>query len=460
MADGDAPRLPQELIDMIIDNLCSDRAALKQCSLVCGNWLPQSSRYLLRRVYWPPRAYKDTACSKLENALVLEPSLRCSPCDCPTTAESSFETCIRILSSSFRLRSSIRELELTSRRIRCGKIPGSSISQVLDLLTIVTIMNHLPHLEILRINHGALRSQSLPRSPVDSYKLKKLHLKDLTSNGGIISILELLSLSRCTIHRFSIGCSQGGWFADVDFSARHSDLAALDIEALEFPTRNQLYESSHAPCRDIIARTNMASLRHVACYELTPQLLMLIRATPNLESLIFIIARNNRIFAIPPGALPQSLASVTFRMYLALDTSNAVVGMDPAVRAGNGDLCSWMFMHVGVTLATLGSLNLREVVISFRPSLDKRGAEALGGRGVYPTFESALSGDWQYFAVVLGFFESLRAVVVEVDFSCCEAESLLLFQQEPGRCATIARNVATHHLPSQFVDILQVREVQ
>ena len=43
-------RLPQELVDQIIDALQDDKRTLATCSLTCQSWVPRSSRYLLRHV--------------------------------------------------------------------------------------------------------------------------------------------------------------------------------------------------------------------------------------------------------------------------------------------------------------------------------------------------------------------------------------------------------------------------
>jgi hypothetical protein len=43
-------RVPQELIDTVIDNLHKDHHGLLACSLVCRSWLPSSQRHLFRRV--------------------------------------------------------------------------------------------------------------------------------------------------------------------------------------------------------------------------------------------------------------------------------------------------------------------------------------------------------------------------------------------------------------------------
>ncbi|KAF8509960.1 hypothetical protein JB92DRAFT_3119393 [Gautieria morchelliformis] len=67
-------RLPQEMVDAILDNLCEDdgHKALLTCSQVCHSWLPSSQRNLFRRITFG----KDGGHSKrLGQALLSSPHL-------------------------------------------------------------------------------------------------------------------------------------------------------------------------------------------------------------------------------------------------------------------------------------------------------------------------------------------------------------------------------------------------
>ncbi|KAK0455777.1 uncharacterized protein EV420DRAFT_1481218 [Desarmillaria tabescens] len=50
LVQSHSPPLPQELIDCIIDILCSDIPALRSCSLVCRSFLPRAREHLFREV--------------------------------------------------------------------------------------------------------------------------------------------------------------------------------------------------------------------------------------------------------------------------------------------------------------------------------------------------------------------------------------------------------------------------
>ena len=48
------PRMPQEVVDQVIDHLHDDMKALRACSLVCRAWTPASSVHLFTTLFWPP----------------------------------------------------------------------------------------------------------------------------------------------------------------------------------------------------------------------------------------------------------------------------------------------------------------------------------------------------------------------------------------------------------------------
>lgn len=43
--------LPQELIDIVLDNLHDDQRSLRQCSLVCKAWVPRCRSYIFEHIY-------------------------------------------------------------------------------------------------------------------------------------------------------------------------------------------------------------------------------------------------------------------------------------------------------------------------------------------------------------------------------------------------------------------------
>jgi hypothetical protein len=54
-------RLPPELIDMIIAELCTDSAALASCALVCKSWVPASRHNLFSRITISQTNYSETS---------------------------------------------------------------------------------------------------------------------------------------------------------------------------------------------------------------------------------------------------------------------------------------------------------------------------------------------------------------------------------------------------------------
>ncbi|EMD39762.1 hypothetical protein CERSUDRAFT_112043 [Gelatoporia subvermispora B] len=64
-------RLPPEIIDEVIDQLCGDSKNLKTCALVCRAWLPRSRRCLYQQVIVGP----DTNVIRLQDLLKTNPNI-------------------------------------------------------------------------------------------------------------------------------------------------------------------------------------------------------------------------------------------------------------------------------------------------------------------------------------------------------------------------------------------------
>ena len=50
-----AQTLPEELLELVFDDLHDDKASLSRCSCVCRAWLSQSSRFLFRDLKLQPQ---------------------------------------------------------------------------------------------------------------------------------------------------------------------------------------------------------------------------------------------------------------------------------------------------------------------------------------------------------------------------------------------------------------------
>lgn len=132
-------KLPQEIIDTIIDLLIGDKATLTQCSLVCRAWVPRSSARLFISFRWPRcRDPQSNAGAKQR---------KCGGKHC-------FRLCLQVLTNSSRICGAIEELSLASHNCKRGldspeawRSGGNPIP--LDILH--SILCLLPRLRRLRI---------------------------------------------------------------------------------------------------------------------------------------------------------------------------------------------------------------------------------------------------------------------------------------------------------------------
>lgn len=86
-------KLPQKLVDAIIDQLYYDKASLRQCSLVCRSWVPRTSEHLFSCFSWPRCTRTDRECAKREYG-----------------GKHCFDKCLRILKNSPRICGIISDL--------------------------------------------------------------------------------------------------------------------------------------------------------------------------------------------------------------------------------------------------------------------------------------------------------------------------------------------------------------
>ena len=94
-------KVPQDVVDVVIDHLHADMKTLKTCSLVCNGWVPSSSWHLFSAFSWPP-------CTSRFGSLAT----------CPKTPTGELRELVRILSSSNRLCTYIRRLRLGTHKCR------------------------------------------------------------------------------------------------------------------------------------------------------------------------------------------------------------------------------------------------------------------------------------------------------------------------------------------------------
>lgn len=427
------PEIPQELVDAIIDNLHSDMDTLKQCSLVRKNWLPRSSRHLLRRVHWPPgqaRLWKISPSGQV----VSNHSL---PCNCRSFAESSSVTCARILSSSPRLRLYIRDMKLSTCRYECHE--ARIRYAVLNLLTIATIMDRLPRLETLSLAHGPAQSRPSPTAPRRDYTLKRLHLNTV----GIRDIPKFLSLFH-RIECLSIG-RLPGWRDDIDLSFDQS-ISTLEIECLDL-SHCRSSKFVNALSRGLITQTRLSTLRRLSCFDFTQTLATVTGATTGLEHLTF-NALESSFSSISPGAYSDSLTSMTLEGQFTLSYTEPPLS----------DTRLWETFCA--KLAIFADCKLREIVFSLQLHAHISEYGDILEKGVYPAFEIAISRPegWHTLGRTLDMFQSVHTFSIQLEFDQYEQQCLpiLRLNEKLDRCVEFTRDVALRHLPPKYLNILHV----
>ncbi|GJE95909.1 hypothetical protein PsYK624_121000 [Phanerochaete sordida] len=133
-------RLPQEVVDMVIDYLYDDRRSLRQCSLTCKAWEPSSTMHLFLRISWPPHKVHWSFPEEIE-ALHNDPYYT-----------ASFDDCYALLLSSPRIRNAVCHLRLTGLRShgRSGLSRNQS-HEPLPLTFLFALPELLPGLQTLEI---------------------------------------------------------------------------------------------------------------------------------------------------------------------------------------------------------------------------------------------------------------------------------------------------------------------
>lgn len=131
------PRLPQEMVDQVLDQLHDDRAALERCSLVSRPWARSTARHLFDRVRWP-KCHHWWADDGAQHAI----------CRC---GESDLNILSTVLKSSARIRESLVDLRVSFKKveIESGRKSVSIMPFYVErLFTLLDIASQLRRLEL------------------------------------------------------------------------------------------------------------------------------------------------------------------------------------------------------------------------------------------------------------------------------------------------------------------------
>lgn len=129
---------------MTIDYLHADKKALAQCSLVCKDWVPSSSLHLFERIRWPP-------CRSIwvEAREGVSSDTNLPTFSCENDVASDFASLLAFLSTTLRLRRSVQELRISSRR--CPSFPVRT-EEPLSPDLLLSIFDLLPRLRTVTLS--------------------------------------------------------------------------------------------------------------------------------------------------------------------------------------------------------------------------------------------------------------------------------------------------------------------
>lgn len=176
--------LPQELVDLIIDDLQDDMDTLRQCSLVSRGWVQPSSAHLFHSLRWPSCTHSAWEHDTLSRC-------KCLPTRCPCDLHGF----IKFIRGSARVRAALRELHLSFgspyREVKCpaaeparksGGCHGFArrhLTSVRELMCIIDMLPRLRHLDLLSL--GFESSQRYTDSEMSLEGIRDIHHLTLTS---------------------------------------------------------------------------------------------------------------------------------------------------------------------------------------------------------------------------------------------------------------------------------------
>lgn len=200
--------LPQEVLDQIIDNLSSDRPALKNCTLTARRWLPRSSIYLFASCVSPVLRGSDqcaqitlaTCCTqRISTNIVILGLYITSPEDIEFVGllPQLQELCIRSVDGEDALAQAYAALtpgRRTAQRsialVNVWNAPLFVLEWVLQQFTAVTAV-HFQHATGRDGHMTALRARHVVRH----LEMGGMALAALRAMGDILDTLALLSLT-------------------------------------------------------------------------------------------------------------------------------------------------------------------------------------------------------------------------------------------------------------------------
>ena len=281
--------VPPEISDYIIEFLHDNNDALRQCSLVCRDWVPSSSLHLFERLWWPP-CYHAWC----------EHGLPQKQCKCSSLNNFNFwSELLRFVEGSQRVRDYVRTLRVSFHWVLFD-LPGPGefgegmfeYRTKITLSDLVAVLDKLPHLQWLYLLYPRFVPEPAPvnSSPNTrrTWSLRKVTLDRPTSLMASDEAFRLLIKFLRLFRRISflqlkdIMLSQANYHPPLHDVSERPDIAALQIEQAATPPVIKLL-------RTVTAAADPASLStlvvHNIISEFDAQIVPLLRSLTKLQTL-------------------------------------------------------------------------------------------------------------------------------------------------------------------------------
>ena len=402
-------KLPQELSDEIIAYLHGDKQTLRECSLVCKDWVPSASSLLFYRFSWPPCHHFNSFRSVPPRAGGL--------CRChPSNAEmSSLVACAEVFSRSQRISTAVRELRLTSIRMDSPYV--MSCPEVLSVDSLLRMVDLLPHLRILHLHSPKLILGIIPFDYRETSRI--LHHLTVSTSDREVDACALLALFTYFRRISTLICR--GFVVPAKIMPPKSLPPRVEVHTLHVsldPTIAWL-------CRHL----NLASLHSITATgsfgDISPELDLLIQNAVNLDMLVWPL----QVFQPAASSWPP-LRSLTIEVPFWLHICHA------------DTLALWD--RLMTVLVHINTSQLQELCLwlCFEPTINS----------VFtPHWEDYIADfEWECLHDFAERSRSLTKLRLELTFA---TPSPVRFE----RCLSLLRDAAIQHLPPQARDLLEVR---
>ena len=145
------PRIPQEVVDLVLDHLHDNKVVLHICSLVSRAWARSTARHLFGLIRWP-RCRHWWADQGIQHII----------CRCE---EPGMDGLYAFLKDSVRIRDSLLDLRISFKRVELQSGRTSASVMALRINELFTILEAVPQLRRLELDSFIDIQSSIPGGP-------------------------------------------------------------------------------------------------------------------------------------------------------------------------------------------------------------------------------------------------------------------------------------------------------